>query len=95
MKSVSKQRSLDELKLWFGLNDIPVGFLKGRIKRLGTKSEPKGAMFTPTGNIKPQFYDKSFVTRAYKRRSIFSRVGKKGYPIREARVPIANRSNDT
>ncbi|MEZ9525718.1 phage tail protein [Enterovibrio norvegicus] len=80
----------DELKLWFGLNEMSVGALKGRHKRLGTKKKPKGAMFTPKGDMGAQTYDDGFVARLYNRRSIFARKGERRFPVKEARVPISD-----
>ncbi|WP_281629182.1 hypothetical protein [Vibrio sp. St2] len=90
IKSPSKQRKLDELKLWFGLNDMPVGHLKGRVQRVGTKKSPQGATFTPRGAAKAQRYKEGFVAKRYGRRSIFTRTTKKSYPVKEARVSISD-----
>ncbi|HGS4463219.1 TPA: phage tail protein [Vibrio metschnikovii] len=90
LRSPSKQKKLDELRLWFGLNDMPVGYLKGRTRRNGTKRDPNGATFTPKGKMAPQTYEQGFIARRYNRRSIFTRTSEKRFPIKEARVPISN-----
>jgi site-specific DNA-cytosine methylase len=87
--------SLDALRLWFGLNDMPVGHLKGRSRRLGSKSSPKGAIFTPSGNMKAQTYPDGFVAKLNKRRSIYQRVGEKRYPVKEARLDVSETLMDT
>lgn len=94
LKSTSKQTRLDELKLWFGMNDIPVSKLKGRIKAIGSKKNPQGAMFSPAGKVKAQTYDDGFVANAYNKRSIFTRTTQARYPIKEARVPVSDELQD-
>ncbi|HHY0435716.1 TPA: phage tail protein [Vibrio parahaemolyticus] len=82
-------KALDELKLWFGLNDMPVSKLKGRVRRVGTKKSPKGAVFTPASSaLSHQTYSDSFVARIGKRKSIFTRKGQARYPVKEETVPI-------
>ena len=95
LKSPSKQKKLDELRLWFGLNDMSVGYLKGRASRIGSKSNPAGALFTPKGDISAQSYDDGFVARRYNRRSIFTRTTEKRFPIKEARVSISEDLQNT
>lgn len=90
LKSPSKQKKLDELRLWFGLNDISVGYLRGRIRRNGTKRSPNGATFTPKGKMAPQTFEQGFIARRYNRRSIFTRTSDNRYPIKEARVPVSD-----
>lgn len=90
LKSPSKQKKLDELRLWFGLNDISVGYLKGRIRRNGTQRSPHGATFVPKGKMSPQTYEQGFIARRYKRRSIFTRTTEGRFPIKEARVPVSD-----
>ncbi|EKF9382950.1 phage tail protein [Vibrio cholerae] len=85
LRSPSKQRDLDELRLWFGLNDVPVGYLRGRI--VGGQSS--GATFQPRGKLAKQHYDRGFVAQRYGRKSIFTRVSEGKFPIKEARVPVA------
>ena len=82
-------KALDELKLWFGLNDMPISKLKGRVKRIGTKKSPNGAEFKPaSSSLNHQMYPDSFVARIGKRKSIFTRKGKARCPLREETVPI-------
>ncbi len=82
-------KAFDELRLWFGLNDLSVGRLKGKVTRLGTKRKPAGAMFTPASSKLPTYRnDKAFIARFGKRRSIYSRVGKTRFPIKEGELPI-------
>lgn len=89
LRSPSKQKKLDELRLWFGLNDMSVGYLRGRIRRNGSKRSPNGATFTPKGKMNPQTYEQGFIANRYNRRSIFTRTTDNRYPIKEARVPIS------
>lgn len=85
LRSPSKQRDLDELRLWFGLNDVPVGYLRGRI--VGGQSS--GATFQPRGKLAKQYYDRGFVAQRYGRKSVFTRVSEGKFSIKEARVPVA------
>lgn len=87
LRSKSKNMMDEELKLWFGLNDVSVGFMKGSIKKTS-----RGAKFTPTGSISSHYYDGGFVMDRYKRRSIFLREGSK---VKEARVPVSNELQET
>ena len=93
LRSPSKQKKFDELKLWYGMNDVSVGYLKGSIRRNGSKKSPNGAIFKPRGKIPTQTYDNGFVTRLYNRRSIFTRKTANRYPVVEARVPVADELN--
>lgn len=82
-------KQLDELKLWFGLNDMPIGKLKGKVKRLGTKKSPAGATFSPAASsLGLQTYSDSFVAKLGKKKSIFTRKGKARYPVREETIPV-------
>lgn len=81
--------NLDELKLWYGLNPLPVSSLKGRIKRIGTKRSPNGASFSPSSSsLKAETYDKGFIARLNGPRSIYLRTGKGKWNITEAKVDI-------
>ena len=83
--------ALDELKLWFGLNDMPISKLKGRVRRIGTKKSQNGAEFKPASSLlNNQVYPNSFVARIGKRKSIFIRKGKARYSVYEETVPISD-----
>lgn len=95
LRSPSKQKKLDELRLWFGLNDMPVGYLRGRMRRNGTKRSPNGATFMPKGKMAQQTFEQGFIAKRYSRRSIFTRTSDGRYPIKEARIPISNDLHET
>lgn len=78
---------LDELKLWFGLNDMSIGRLKGRLSRLGSKRSPAGAAFT-SKTLGQQKYEDGFISRVRGKRSIFARKGAARFPIREKKVAV-------
>lgn len=80
--------NLGGLKLWFGLNDLQLGKLRGRKQRLGTKSNQKGARFVSAGRLGTTDYQQGFVANLYKRRSIFQRKSSKRWPVKEQRVEI-------
>ncbi|MDW2310626.1 phage tail protein [Vibrio sp. 1075] len=90
VRSPSKQKNFDELKLWFGLNDVPVRYLKGKIKRIGTKRKPKGARFTPSAGIESKTYKDSFVAKSFGRNSIYHRKSKSRLPIEEEKIAVSN-----
>lgn len=82
-------KNLDELRLWFGLNDLPASALKGRSRRKGSKKKPNGAMFIPASPaLKPVHEDKGFVAKVKGPRSVFTRNGKERWKISEAKVNI-------
>lgn len=81
----------DGLKLWFGLNPLPISFLAGRISKKGAKKNPTGAIFTSKSqSIGRREYDGSFVAVRGKNkyRSVFSRVGKGRWNIEEKTIEI-------
>lgn len=70
-------------RLWYGLNDMPVSALRGKIKQAGD-----GASFT--GRAGSHTFAGGFVrkSRHGSRRTIFMRKGDKRLPLVEARVPV-------
>ncbi|MBE4579858.1 hypothetical protein [Vibrio navarrensis] len=92
IKNTSGLRNLGEVKLWFGLNDVPVGLLKGSMKRLGTKKNSKGSQFTPRGKLSSRKYRHGFIGRPYKDgyKSIYIRRTKFRYPLDEASMGISD-----
>lgn len=82
-------KGLDELKLWFGLNDLPASSLKGRSRRKGSKKKPNGAVFIPASPLlKPVHAEKGFVAKIKGPRSVFTRNGKERWDISEVMVNI-------
>ncbi|QKN80790.1 hypothetical protein [Scandinavium goeteborgense] len=88
-------------KIWFGLSDMPVSSLKGRIKSPRVPLErqrdskgrflpyrgSRGATFIPRSpNIKPESFINSFAATLRNTRSIWIRT-EKGH-VTEARVPV-------
>ncbi len=78
------------LKLWYGLNDVSVGHLKGKVSRLGSKLNPQGARFSSQtlGNHEDT---QAFVGRLYNRRSMFFRKGRSRFPVAEAKIAISDK----
>ncbi|GAA03228.1 hypothetical protein [Photobacterium leiognathi] len=84
-----KQSGMDELKLWFGLNDIQISKLKGTSRRLGSRKKPQGAVFTPrSSHLTKITSPDGFAVKAFGKKSIFTRVGKGRWPIKEERIDI-------
>lgn len=71
LKSNNKLKSLDELKLWFGLNDVRVGHLKGKIKKTGDNETSFNSASFGTQRFKG-----SRIQQRYGRRSIFLQNGR-------------------
>ena len=71
--------SSDGVQLWFGLNDMPASWFKGRPKATSTGAEKRGHHVTGA------FVAKSDVKG---RLTLFKRKGKRRLPIEEANLPI-------
>ncbi|MCG7551567.1 hypothetical protein [Pseudoalteromonas sp. Of7M-16] len=80
---------MDELKLWYGLNDVAVSKLKGRMTRIGTQRNPAGASFN-SSKLGRQDYADGFVAKINKRKSIFSRKGDHRFPVKEKKMGISD-----
>lgn len=87
LEKPGKERKMDELKLWFGLNPTSVGLLKGSKSRIGSKRKPRGAVFRSRilGN---QTFEDAFVANLGKGKSIFARRGKKRFPVEQKKIEI-------
>ncbi|MGB0468569.1 MAG: hypothetical protein ACPGF7_13705 [Pontibacterium sp.] len=79
-----KSRGLSELKLWFGLNDLPVSALKGRMSSSGNDATFAAA----SSGVGTQRFTGGFVGNVRGRKSIYSRIGKERFPVKEAAVSI-------
>ena len=78
-----------ELKLWYGLNAMPLNRLKGRVSRLGNKRSPKGAIFRSKKLGDHEFED-GFIARMNGQRSIYMRDGPERFPASQAKIDIAD-----
>ncbi|MFM2476364.1 phage tail protein [Celerinatantimonas sp. MCCC 1A17872] len=88
-KAKGEGKDLGSLRLWYGLNDLPVSRLKGRVKRQGTKKHPKGASFIPAASrLGTQHWDQGFVARLHGPRSVYQRTGRRRFPVKEEQVPV-------
>lgn len=76
-------QGMAELKLWFGLNPLPVSALKGRM----TQTE-SGAVFKPAGPSGNQEYDGAFLAKVNGKKSIWQRASKRRNSIYEHSVPV-------
>lgn len=86
-QSVTRSGNRYGLTMWFGLNDFPVSQLKGKLKRIGTKKRQRGAMFTrPNGEV--IINNKAFIARVYGKKSMFTRVSKERFPLKEETVAV-------
>ncbi|CAG9000661.1 MAG: hypothetical protein CENE_02661 [Candidatus Celerinatantimonas neptuna] len=83
--------ALSGLKLWFGLNDMPVSQLKGTIRRLGSRKNPDGAQFTPSAQeLSARTFRDSFIAKLGSRRSVYHRKGRKRFPVSEDVIAISD-----
>ncbi|EOG7750586.1 MULTISPECIES: hypothetical protein [Vibrio] len=93
IRSTSKLERLDEVKLWFGLNDVPISLLRGTMSRIGSKKNSKGARFKPKGKIQSKDWRSGFIAAPmYRTKSIYQRTSNSRYPIKEADVSINERT---
>ena len=72
-------RNGSEISLWYGLNDMPVSWFKGRPKRTATGAEMRGQKFEGGFIAKSTFKG---------RRTIFKRAGKERLPIVEQSMQV-------
>lgn len=81
-----RNTSIAGTKLWYGLNDVPISTVKGRVSKTST-----GASFT--GKAGSASFENAFVTTSRKGygRTILQRIGKKAFPLREAELPIKDK----
>lgn len=83
-----KSASFQGFRLWYGLNNVPISYLKGTIR----KSRKGGA--SKNSKIGSFSYPKGFVVPAgkgTKYRSVYERVGRERFPIKEEDAPIKDR----
>ena len=72
------RRSMSEVLLWYGLNDLPVSAFKGTPKK-----NAKGVAF------RGEQFDGAFITKgASGYRTVFKRAGAARMPIKEQKLPI-------
>lgn len=79
---------MGEVKLWFGLNDLPVSEFKGRVAQDGER----GAAHL--GDLGKHDFPQGFVakSRYSKRRMILQRTRASRLPVREAQLPVQERA---
>lgn len=87
LKSIRfKRANFDGMKLWYGLNDMPVSALRGRIT-----AARKGAQFS--GKAGSQVFADGFIRKSARGygRTILMRKGKARLPLDEAAMPVKDR----
>lgn len=87
LKTLSFTRATFEgVKLWYGLNDMPVSALRGSIKQTR-----KGAAFS--GKAGQQEFAGGFIRKSARGygRTILKRQGKERLPLEEAEMPVKDR----
>ncbi|MCL1124158.1 phage tail protein [Shewanella surugensis] len=79
------KKTFNELKLWFGLNDMSVGALKGR----KTQHSDGAAFSSSSRSIGSKKYKGGFVTNRYGNRSIFIRKDDGRFPILDQKITLS------
>lgn len=79
---------MGSVRLWYGLNDLPVSEFKGRVTSTGTGASYSG----PGGN---HSFGRAWVgsSRFARKRTIMQRVRESRYPVREAQLPIKDQAD--
>jgi hypothetical protein len=76
--------SREDIRVWLGMNDMPVSAFKGQPRKTGTGAAIKGHDFADA------FIGKKKEGDGVGRRTIFKRAGEKHLPVREQSLPVAN-----
>jgi hypothetical protein len=86
---IKGQGGMNQVRLWYGLNDLPVSEFKGRI----TAGSTGGASYSgPAGGERfPGGWAGN--SRYARKRTIMERVGGSRLPIREAKMPVKDRAD--
>ncbi|QTP60924.1 phage tail protein [Billgrantia antri] len=82
------QGGMGSVRLWYGLNDLPVSEFRGR-----TTPRSGGAAYSgPAGSHR---FDRAWIgaSRYARKRTILQRVRESRYPIREAQLPIKDKAD--
>lgn len=85
LKSIKLRASKDgsSVQLWFGLNEMPVSWFKGRPKQTSSGAEMRGQSFAGGFVAKSTFKG---------RRTVFKRTSKKRLHIAEQNLPIQDKA---
>lgn len=85
---IRSSNGMNGVRLWYGLNDLPVSEFKGRVSPAGTGASYSG----PAG---AHNFDRAWVgsSRFARKRTILQRVRESRYPVREAQLPIKDRAD--
>ncbi|NAW56996.1 MULTISPECIES: hypothetical protein [unclassified Vibrio] len=79
-------KALDELKLWFGLNPVPVHALRGRLR----STKDSGATFTPTSPRLSRVHEaRGFVIEKNGQKMMFRRTSAKRYEMVKVEIDDA------
>lgn len=79
MKQLRVKADATTIQLWFGLNDVPVSWFKGRPKQTASGAEARGQAFPGAFVARSQFRG---------RRTVFKRTSKARLHIAEQLLPI-------
>jgi hypothetical protein len=80
-----------EMRIWIGLDDVPIRYLKGKRKILGSKKARRGAQFIPAAHgLKTMTFREGFITPRFTgKRDIFTRVTNRAYPVANPKIKIS------
>ena len=79
-----------EMRIWIGLDDVPIRYLKGKRKILGSKKARRGAEFKPAApGMANMVFPDGFVTDRFTgKRDIFTRMTNRAYPVANPKIKI-------
>lgn len=85
-----KKNGLDGLRLWYGINPMPVSWFKGTPKAVGKRGRKKGESVTYRGEV----FENSFVanSKVKGRKTIFKRKTNARLPLEEQQMPIRDKA---
>ena len=82
---IRNPKGLDELKLWFGLNDVAAHLLKGQMSK-----QEEGAKFS-SQKVGSKSYKRGFIVNNGSKKYLFERFGVKRWAYNAAHIGISDR----
>lgn len=82
---IRNPKGLDELKLWFGLNDVAAHLLKGQMSKL-----EEGAKFS-SQKVGSKAYKRGFIVKNGSKKYLYERFGPKRWAYSAAHIGISDR----
>ena len=85
---LKRSQGMDEVKIWYGLNNLPVSEFKGQVSETSTGAQHRGKLGTHT-------VEGGFIRKKGGRgkNTILRRLKRTTHPVAEATLPIRDRAN--